>query len=77
MDVAGACDVRGYNPVRSGGVEVEIGLMDGFRMIEGYRLPYLEGMREVPEEMRRHLGKATMSMLSPKVGGAEVLPSPG
>ena len=38
------------------------------RMIEAHKLPYLEGVvRELPGEMRRHLGKTTVRMLSPRV----------
>lgn len=37
------------------------------RLIETYRLPYLEGVRELPPEMRRHLARVTVIMLSPRV----------
>ncbi|KAF8529135.1 hypothetical protein BU17DRAFT_36968 [Hysterangium stoloniferum] len=38
---------------------------DFVRLIEAYKLPYLDGVRVLPGEMRRHLAKETVSMLNP------------
>ncbi|KIJ56802.1 hypothetical protein M422DRAFT_149542 [Sphaerobolus stellatus SS14] len=38
---------------------------DFIRVIEAYKLPYLEAARWLPPEMKRHLARETMRMLSP------------
>ncbi|KAF8591519.1 hypothetical protein K439DRAFT_1326822 [Ramaria rubella] len=40
--------------------------MDFIRLIQGYKLPYLDPLRLLPPEMKRHLAKETVLMLSPR-----------
>ncbi|KAF8486527.1 hypothetical protein JB92DRAFT_2760060 [Gautieria morchelliformis] len=39
---------------------------DIIRLIDEYKLPYLDCVRELPADMRRHLAKETVGMLSPR-----------